>query len=70
MSGGTNTKSTELAKQCKVQTHFLAVGSYSRKIVKDYLERDDFYENKEAFNEAVKIAKNLIDTSLRNMVND
>ena len=70
MSGGTNTKSTELAKQCKVQPHCLAVGSYARKIVKDYLERDDFYENKEAFNEAVKIAKNLIDTSLRNMVND
>lgn len=67
MSGGTNTKSTELAKMCGVKPHCVAVGSYARKIVKDYLTRDDFYENEEAMAEAVKIAKNLIDTSLRNM---
>lgn len=67
MSGGTNTKSTELTKMCGVKPHCLAVGSYARKIVKEYLERDDFYENEEAMEQAVKIAKNLIDTSLENM---
>lgn len=67
MSGGTNTKSTELAKLCGVRPHCLAVGSYARKIVKDYLIRDDFYENEEVMTEAVKIAKNLIDTTLENM---
>ena len=67
MSGGTNTKSTELTKMCGVKPHCLAVGSYARKIVKEYLERDDFYENEEAMGQAVKIAKNLIDTSLENM---
>lgn len=67
MSGGTNTKSTELTKMCGVKPHCLAVGSYARKIVKEYLERDDFYENEEVMDKAVKIAKNLIDTSLENM---
>ena len=67
MSGGTNTKSTELAKMCGVRPNCLAVGSYARKIIKDYLVMDDLFENEQAINEAVKIAKNLIDTSLENM---
>ncbi|MBE7711259.1 MAG: hypothetical protein E7Z92_03865 [Cyanobacteria bacterium SIG31] len=70
MSGGTNTKSTELAKQCNVYPHCLAVGSYARKIVKKYLQMNDLLENKIALNEAVKIAKSLINTSLENMKND
>ena len=65
MSGGTNTKSTELAKLCGVKPHCLAVGSYARKIVKEYLPY--IYENDEAMNKAVKIAKSLIETSLENM---
>lgn len=67
MSGGTNTKSTELTKMCGVKPHCLAVGSYARKIIKDYLLKEDLFENKQALDEAVKIAKNLIDISLRNM---
>lgn len=67
MSGGTNTKSTELAKECGVRPHCLAVGSYARKIVKNYLMMDDILENKEAMDEAVKIAKSLIDVSIKNM---
>ena len=70
MSGGTNTKSTELAKLCRVKPHCLAVGSYARKIVKDYLQMENLLENEEALSEAVKIAKNLIDISLENMQND
>ena len=70
MSGGTNTKSTELAKLCGVRPHCLAVGSYARKIVKDYLKRPDILENSIALQEAVDIAKVLIDTSLENMKDD
>ena len=70
MSGGTNTKSTELTKLCNVKPHCLAVGSYARKIVKDYLKMDDLLQNEVAFNEAVKIAKSLIDISLENMKDD
>lgn len=70
MSGGTNTKSTELAKSCGVHPHCLAVGSYARKIVGKYLLMDDLLQNEKELNEAVKIAKELIDISLRNMKND
>ena len=70
MSGGTNTKSTELAKMCGVKPHCLAVGSYARKIVKEYLAMDDLLQNEKAMSEAVKIAKSLIDISLENMQND
>ena len=70
MSGGTNTKSTELAKMCGVKPHCLAVGSYARKIVKEYLMMDDLLQNEKAMSEAVKIAKSLIDISLENMQND
>ena len=67
MSGGTNTKSTELAKTCGVQPNCLAVGSYARKIVKKYLEMDDLLQNEKALLEAVEIAKKLISVSLENM---
>lgn len=70
MSGGTNTKSTELAKLCKVRPHCLAVGSYARKIVKKYLAMDDILTNDEKLAEAVSIAKSLIDLSLENMKDD
>ncbi len=69
MSGGTNTKSTELARLCGVYPHCLAVGSYARKIVKDYLLLDNLLDNPVKLAEAVKIAKNLIDVSLENMQN-
>ncbi|MBQ4646373.1 MAG: 4Fe-4S binding protein [Candidatus Gastranaerophilales bacterium] len=45
MSGGTNSKSIELAKMCKIEPHCLAVGSYARKIVKDYLDDESCFEN-------------------------
>lgn len=70
MSGGTNTKSTELAKLCKVRPHCLAVGSYARKIVKEYLMMDDILTNEVKMAQAVEIAKSLIDVSLENMKDD
>lgn len=65
LSGGTNSKSTELAKLCNIDINGVAIGSYARKIVKKYVNRDDFFENEVIFNEALKIAKNLVDTSMR-----
>ena len=70
MSGGTNTKSTQLAKQCGVYPHCVAIGSFARKIVKKYLEMDNLFEDKNAMDEAVKIAKELVEISLENMQND
>lgn len=67
MSGGTNTKSTELAKQCGVYPHCIAIGSYARKIVKKYLQMEDLLNNKDAFDEAVQVARSLIIKSLENL---
>ncbi|MBR3605371.1 MAG: hypothetical protein IKL52_05025 [Candidatus Gastranaerophilales bacterium] len=55
---------------CNVYPHAIAVGSYARKIVKDYLFLDDLLTNKQKLTEAVNIAKNLVQTSLENMKND
>ena len=70
MSGGTNTKSTELAKACGVKPHCIAIGSFARKIVKKYLLMDDLFENEQALQEAVLVARNLVDVSLENMKDD
>lgn len=61
MSGGTNTKSIELASLCGVHPHCLAVGSYARKIVKEYLLAEDLFTNSNTMNKAVNIAKSLVD---------
>lgn len=62
MSGGTNTKSFEIAHKCNVFPTCLAVGSYARKIVKKYLAIDDILSDKQKLNEAVEVAKKLIET--------
>lgn len=67
MSGGTNTKSTELAKKCGVRPHCVAIGSFARKIVKKYLQMADLLTNNLALDEAVLVAKSLIDISLENL---
>lgn len=60
LSGGTNSKTAELAKLCGVDFNGIAIGSYARKIVKEYIESDDFYTNKTLFDKAVKIAQKLV----------
>ena len=65
LSGGTNSKTTELAKLCGVSTNGVSLGSYARKIVKQYIERDDFLTNEEVFSQALLIAKELVDKSIK-----
>ena len=69
MSGGTNTKSTELAKMCGVYPNCIAIGSYARKIVKDFLNTPNLLNDEVAFAQAVDIAKQLVDVSLKNLGN-
>ena len=54
ISGGTNSKTKELAKLCNLDINGVAIGSYARKIVKDYLC------DKMSEAEALKIAENLV----------
>ena len=60
LSGGTNSKTAELARMCGINYHGIAVGSYARKIVRKYIECKDFLTNKDKFNEALKIAESLV----------
>lgn len=54
LSGGTNSKTKELARICDVNINGVAIGSYARKIVKDYLC------DKMSFEDALNIAANLV----------
>lgn len=62
LSGGTNSKTSELARMCGINYHAIAIGSYARKIVKQYVERPDFWTNQNVIDDALKIAKELIKT--------
>ncbi|MCQ2957497.1 MAG: 4Fe-4S binding protein [Candidatus Gastranaerophilales bacterium] len=64
VSGGTNSKTKELANLCNVDIDGVAVGSFARKIVKEYTSRDDFFENEEVLNSALEIAKNLVQSTM------
>lgn len=65
ISGGTNSKTAELAKLCEVDFNGISVGSYARKIVKNYIEKEDFWTNKDSFKQAVNVAKKLINQNFQ-----
>lgn len=65
ISGGTNSKTTMMAKTFEITAQGVAIGSFARKIIRKYIERDDFLENKQVFSQACRIAKRLVDKSLK-----
>lgn len=60
LSGGTNSKTAELAKLCDINYNGIAIGTFARKIVSRYIEREDFLKNDYIFNEALNIARSLV----------
>ena len=60
ISGGTNSKTKELAELCGIKYWGIAIGSWARKIVKEQLTTEDFWKNEEIQISAIKIAKALI----------
>ena len=62
LSGGTNSKTTELANMCSINYHAVAIGSYARKIVKQYIDRSDFLTNPNVVENALNIIKPLVDS--------
>lgn len=60
LSGGTNSKTAQLAQMCGINYNGIAVGTFARKIVSKYIEREDFLSNKHVFNEALKTAETLV----------
>ena len=59
VSGGTNSKTMTLCKQCEIYPHGIAIGSWARNIVKPYTSLPDFWENEEAQKNAVELAVKL-----------
>lgn len=62
VSGGTNSKTSALCKLCDVDYHGIAVGSWARKIVKEYILKEDFWQNIAIQEEAIKVAKSFMET--------
>ena len=62
LSGGTNSKTAELAKMCGINYWGIAIGSWARKIVKPYVLQNDFWENRDVQDKAIKVAKKLIES--------
>ena len=60
LSGGTNEKTSELAKMCEISYDAVAIGSYARKIVRKYTERPDFWSNQYAVEDALAIIRPLV----------
>lgn len=65
ISGGTNSKTAQLARMFEINYHGVAIGSYARKIISALIARDDFLENKKVFNRALLVAKKLVDKSFK-----
>lgn len=64
LSGGTNSKTGELAKLCNLNVHGISIGTFARKIIRREIETPDFDTNMEAIMKAYQIAKWLIDANL------
>lgn len=60
LSGGTNSKTAELAKICDTNYHGLSLGTHARKIVREYTLSDDFLTQESLMTEAINIAKDLV----------
>ncbi|MFA5117987.1 MAG: LdpA C-terminal domain-containing domain [Candidatus Omnitrophota bacterium] len=65
LSGGTNRKTGALAKLCGVEAHGVAVGSFARKLVKEFINRDDFEGNIPLIKKAIAAASELVRVNLK-----
>lgn len=63
LSGGTNSLSKELCLKTNVRVNGIAIGTFARDIVQEYIWQDDFFENKNLIYSAFNIAKKLVDVS-------
>lgn len=64
LSGGTNSKTAELAQLCNINFNGIAIGSYARKIVQNEVGRNDFLTNDRIFKSALSKAETLINSTI------
>jgi Fe-S-cluster-containing hydrogenase component 2 len=59
-SGGTNSKTKELADLCGVSIHGVSIGTFARKLVKSYISTDAFDHDIGIVTKAVSVAQDLV----------
>jgi len=64
-SGGTNSKTGELARMCNVSLNGVSIGTFARKIVRNLITSEDFETNLNLIKKAVNIAEKLVQDNLR-----
>ena len=64
LSGGTNSKTGEFARACGVHANGIAIGTFARKIVKDFVKKENFYSDINVIKQAAGLAENLIRQNL------
>lgn len=64
ISGGTNSKTKELAELCGIKYWGIAIGSWARKIVKQEITANDFWQNENLQELAIRKASELIKSAL------
>ena len=64
LSGGTNSKTGMLARDCAVKAHGVAVGTFARMLVKEYLKKKEFDSDLDLVREAVMKAEQLIESNI------
>ena len=64
-SGGTNSKTGELARMCNVSLNGVSIGTFARKIIRDLITGEDFETNHSLIKNAVNIAEKLVQDNLK-----
>lgn len=63
LSGGTNSLSKELADKTNVRINGVAIGTYARDLIEEYISINDFYSNHEKIKSAYDTAKQLVNAN-------
>jgi ferredoxin len=64
LSGGTNSKSKELANIVGVRCNGIAIGTYARGVIEEYIENPNFYEDINLIKNAYLKAKELVTANI------
>lgn len=64
LSGGTNSKTGELAKLCGVKANGVSIGTFARNLIREEIKLPDFLDNIEALGSAYNKAKRLVRKSI------
>jgi ferredoxin len=60
LSGGTNSHSKRLANEVGVRCNGIAIGTFARNIIEEYIKEEDFYNNPDSIKKAYLKAKELV----------